>query len=274
MVGRVATGMQEFDSLVDGGFPEKSTVLLTGAPGTGKSIFGLQYLYNGIKNGENGIYVYAESHLDSIKTQALQMGFDMEKMQRDGKLVLINVPIDKSKFDLLYVIEDSKERIGAKRLVFDSLATFTVNIDLFTIPAAYAGSTASEVVINEKSASSDADDESRASTPGDVPKGKIYYRSDQGKRIVYLTLEILRNLGTTNLIITFSGKDEKQITIDGISEFVSDGIVEFYNELIGAKHIRTFSILKMRNTNHSQYIHDFEISDKGIIIKPAEQVYK
>ena len=54
---RVATGVAGFDGLVQGGLPAGSNILLTGRPGTGKTIFALQYLYNGALKGENGIYI-------------------------------------------------------------------------------------------------------------------------------------------------------------------------------------------------------------------------
>lgn len=46
---RVKTGIPGFDELVAGGLPKESNILLTGIPGTGKTIFALQYLYNGAK---------------------------------------------------------------------------------------------------------------------------------------------------------------------------------------------------------------------------------
>lgn len=266
---RAATGIPEFDKLVENGLPRGSTVLITGAPGTGKSIFGIQYLCNGIKQGENGIYVYAESHLESLKKQAKTMGYDLDQLEQDGKLVLINIPLSKKKFDILYAIQESRDKISAKRLVFDSLATFAVNLDLFTLPQAYSGNVASSVSIVSKSddLGKGWDEEGTSSAPD---KRTVY---NHQKSIIYLIIETLRELGTTNLLITFSG-DNNRISVDGISEFVCDGIIELYNELIGSKHIRTLSIRKMRNTNHSPHIHDFEISDSGIKVSPSEQVYK
>jgi len=55
------TGIKGFDELVQGGFPEGSSTLITGSPGTGKSIFGLQYIYNGaVKYKERGLYLTFE----------------------------------------------------------------------------------------------------------------------------------------------------------------------------------------------------------------------
>ncbi|RLG02986.1 MAG: KaiC domain-containing protein, partial [Thaumarchaeota archaeon] len=51
---RVVTGIPGFDEILHGGIPRRNVVLLAGGPGTGKSIFGYQYLYNGLKKGEHG----------------------------------------------------------------------------------------------------------------------------------------------------------------------------------------------------------------------------
>jgi KaiC/GvpD/RAD55 family RecA-like ATPase len=275
MIERVPTGVPGFDQLIDGGFPRGSTVLLTGKPGTGKSMFALQYLYNGVKLGENGVYVYAESHVETLKEQAKQMGIDLEQLEKEGKIVLLNVPLAKKKFNILYAIEEAKDKVNAKRVVFDSLASFTVNIDLFTIPYAYSGIAASSVTVNVNADPLFRDLDEKEGRPTSSENSKqIHYKSSKPDRLIYLIIETLRNLGTTNLLITFSSDNGKRISTDGISEFISDGIIEAYNELLGAKHARTLSILKMRVTNHSQYIHEFEINDNGITVKPAEELYK
>ena len=76
------------------------------------------------------------------------------------------------------------------------------------------------------------------------------------------------------MIITDSVDGGEHLTVDGVSEFMCDGLVVMYNQLIGARRSRTLSILKMRNTDHSQYVHDLEFGKIGMSVKPAEQVYK
>jgi KaiC/GvpD/RAD55 family RecA-like ATPase len=82
----------------------------------------------------------------------------------------------------------------------------------------------------------------------------------------------LETLNTTNLVIAFSDENNPQITFDGVSEFASDGIIALYNSLVGAQRLRTLSILKMRDTHHSPYIHDFELTKDGVLVKPIEVV--
>ena len=55
---RVPTGINSLDALIEGGFPRGSLILLAGNPGTGKTIFSMQFLFKGAEDyGESGIYV-------------------------------------------------------------------------------------------------------------------------------------------------------------------------------------------------------------------------
>jgi len=60
LVERIVTGIAGLDEILGGGIPKRNVVLLSGGPGTGKSIFGQQYLYNGLLRGEPGILVVLE----------------------------------------------------------------------------------------------------------------------------------------------------------------------------------------------------------------------
>jgi circadian clock protein KaiC len=51
---RVPTGILGLDSLIEGGFPKGRSILVTGEPGTGKTIFSLQFLVEGLARGGKG----------------------------------------------------------------------------------------------------------------------------------------------------------------------------------------------------------------------------
>lgn len=268
---RVSTGISGFDSLVEGGLPRGSTVLVTGAPGTGKTIFALHYLCDGAAKGENGIYVLIDSGLAAglalLKEQAKELGLPIDRYESEGRITFITVPLDQRKFSLFDTINEARGRTGAKRVVFDSVTTFVTNLDLFSIPIGFAGIVASSIEGSAVNAGSHIDTGS-----------KVSYQSSPEKRLVYLAVEMLRRTGTTNLVVAYGrgaqdGQDQGA-TLDGVSEFTCDGVIALYNSLIGSKHIRTLSVVKMRNTDHSTYIHNFEITGKGIVVQPSEQVYK
>ncbi len=109
---RVKSGVPGFDGLVDGGFPKGFAVLVSGAPGTGKTIFGLHFLSEGLRSGERCAYVtYAQSPND-ILDQASTFGWDMKTVEF--------VELKPEEFE---------ESLAAKkydRLVLDSLSAVAV----------------------------------------------------------------------------------------------------------------------------------------------------
>lgn len=234
---RIKTGIAGFDELVEGGFPKGFNVLLTGTPGTGKTIFGLQYLYNGSKIGENGLYISLESATEMVKDQASQFGWDLKSLESQGKISFLRIRMDVVKLDLFKMIEDAVAKTNAKRLVFDSLEVFAINIDQFTIPITYIGA-----------------------------RNKTVYTGDSEKRITYLVVNKLANLGTTNVIITDATQGSEQITVDGVSEYLCDGLVILKALAIGDTLNRTLEVKKMRNTKIDGGIKTYEIGTQGITL--------
>lgn len=270
LMDRVTMGIKGFDGLIEGGVPRGSTILLAGSPGTGKTIFALHYLCDGAAKGENGIYVIVDSGelsgLSLFKQQAEELGLEVGRYEKEGKITFLTVPLDQRKFDLFNKIEEIRKETNAKRVVFDSITTFMINLDLFSIPMGYTGMVASSVEGDATEALSQID-----------TSGRYSFQASPEKRFVYLAIETLRKSETTNLVVAYGNSTQEtgaSVTVDGVSEFACDGIIAMYNDLIGSRRIRTMSIIKMRNTNHSPYIHNFDITSNGIVVQPAEQVYK
>jgi len=80
-VERVKTGVPGFDGLVEGGFPKNFSILLSGSPGTGKTIFGLHFLREGLMNGERCAYVTYSQTPKDILDQAAEFGWDMKGLE-------------------------------------------------------------------------------------------------------------------------------------------------------------------------------------------------
>src|SRR5256712_10181889 len=76
---KVASGIPGLDDLIEGGFWPKSTVVILGSSGTGKSTFAIQFLMEGIEQGEQALYVTLEEPPEQIMREADLMGFDMRK---------------------------------------------------------------------------------------------------------------------------------------------------------------------------------------------------
>jgi circadian clock protein KaiC len=111
-----------------GGFLEGDAVLVAGAPGTGKSTFGMQFLYEGIvRYNEPGFFITFEEFPQQIYRDAMNFGWDFRELEEEDKLkVLFTSP------DLMYqdikrnegIFPEMIREIGAKRVVVDSITHF------------------------------------------------------------------------------------------------------------------------------------------------------
>ncbi|MEX1665132.1 circadian clock protein KaiC [Zhongshania arctica] len=126
---KASTGVIGLDEITGGGLPCGRTTLLVGGPGSGKTIFALQFLAHGAKNcDEPGIFVAFEENADRILINADGFGWKLLEL-RERKLFFIDAQpspdlIQSGSFDLdgmLAVLEGKISEMGARRIVFDAL---------------------------------------------------------------------------------------------------------------------------------------------------------
>jgi circadian clock protein KaiC len=127
-IDRVESGIAGLDSMINGGFPKNSSIILRGGSGTGKTILCLQYLYHGAEQyDEPGVFIsFAESR-KCIHEHARRFGWDLEKLEKKNKLAIIRY----EPHEVMKVmdegggsIRDTVESIGTKRLVIDSISAY------------------------------------------------------------------------------------------------------------------------------------------------------
>jgi circadian clock protein KaiC len=120
---RVKTGIVELDEMLGGGFMPGDAVMVAGAAGTGKTTLALQYLVNGVKQGEPGIYVTFEELPDQIYRDAKNFGWDLRKMEDEGNFRVVctspSLMLESGDGSLL---EDVIREVRPRRLVIDSLS--------------------------------------------------------------------------------------------------------------------------------------------------------
>ncbi len=122
---RLSFGVPELDKMLDGGIREGDSVLVAGSSGTGKSVLATQFIAEGIRQGEAGIVAVFEERPQAYAERAASLGLDLDTPQKDGKLAILYLrPLDLSVDETMHSILDAVQKIGAKRLVIDSLAGF------------------------------------------------------------------------------------------------------------------------------------------------------
>jgi circadian clock protein KaiC len=124
-LGRGSTGVAGLDALVGGGIPSGDSVVVSGPSGSGKSALATQFIAAGVRAGEPGVIAVFEEHPKEYLRRAQRLGVDLETMERRGDLAIIYLrPLDLSPDETLAAIREAVERVGARRVVIDSVSGF------------------------------------------------------------------------------------------------------------------------------------------------------
>ena len=122
---RLSMGVPELDKMLGGGLLEGDSLLIAGPSGTGKSALATEFIAAGLRKGEPGIMAIFEERPQEYTDRAGHFGLNLKAPQQKGKLeVLYLRPLDLSVDETTREILDAVERVGAKRLVIDSLVGF------------------------------------------------------------------------------------------------------------------------------------------------------
>jgi circadian clock protein KaiC len=124
---RLSTGVPGLDEMIGGGVIAGDAVMLTGPAGSGKSTIATQFITEGLRNGETGVIAVFEEYPEDYLARADVRDPEIGKMIRAGKLDLIYLrPLDLSVDEALAAILEAVQRLGATRVVIDSLSGFEV----------------------------------------------------------------------------------------------------------------------------------------------------
>ncbi|MDD4250577.1 MAG: ATPase domain-containing protein [Candidatus ainarchaeum sp.] len=242
-MNRVKTGISGFDKLIEGGFPEGRSFLISGGTGTGKTIFAMQFLLNGAELNEPGIYLTLDERPDLIREDMLRFGWNIRKLEDnnlvkiiDGTISKIGIPSDEefslpmTGFDLdklLLELMKAIKKIKAKRVVIDSIPALGMNFE----------------------------------------------KQHDIRKAILKTVYLLSRAGVTTVLTTEIDPESKQLGKYGVEEFVADGVIVLHYMGMGTQSNRTLHIRKMRATKHSEDLHPMEISENGIKVHSIDEDY-
>lgn len=128
-IPKIPMRINGLDRILHGGLPEKRTTLISGGPGTGKSMIGLEFIYRSAMSGKPGIFLTFEETKECVVQNALTLGWDLLALEKKGMLFLMESRIDPNliisgEFNLkaLFAILEGKIRaMNADRIVIDAL---------------------------------------------------------------------------------------------------------------------------------------------------------
>jgi KaiC/GvpD/RAD55 family RecA-like ATPase len=231
----VRTGIPGFDTVLSGGFRQGKSIALSGPPGSGKTTFGMQFLYSGAKDfDEPGIFVTLSQSPTEIKNDFKSFGWDVQKLIDEGRMIIIDarpfkkkegfIALDESLYQgeplpfmhLTQLILSSIKRIGAKRVIIDSLTVLAMQyVNNFYIRQGL--------------------------------QGLVYALEDQH---------------CMSILISEVDSSEKS----PVEWYVSSGVILLYHARKDYSMERTIQVLKMRGSKHSEQIFPIKLNEMGIQI--------
>ncbi len=234
---RVSSGIEGFDKLIEGGFPKSNITLISGTPGTGKSIFCAQILYNNALKGKKCLYLNLEQDEGRLEGQMQDFGWDVEKVKKNLKIVgvestdrelveFVLTEIQKMNYDL--IVLDSLDSISSTPMDMEELGKMSIDkIQETVLPTTMD-----------------------APTIGRMKLKKIFSAIAKSKANAFVTSERVEGA--------------EGISRDTISEFLCDSIILLHYIGVGAVDFRSLQIRKMRRSGHEKGYILFEITKEGV----------
>ena len=128
-VSRIPSGIANFDAIIEKGFEKNSVNLIVGGSGSGKTIFAVQFLVEGIKNGENVLYITFEENKREFYSNMQRFSWDLEKYEKENKFSFLEYSPEK----VMTMLEEGGGAIESivvknkiQRIVIDSITSFAL----------------------------------------------------------------------------------------------------------------------------------------------------
>ncbi|MBN2251582.1 MAG: ATPase [Candidatus Altiarchaeota archaeon] len=227
---RVSTGIAGLDEMLNGGFIQGRPYVVIGTPGAGKTIFGMQFLMEGVKNKERGFYVSLEESSEELIANMNVFGWDLQSIKildtsqelgSDKWLIKTDTIVAKPEFslgNLLRVMREKMQTYKPRRIVIDSMTSI-----------------------------------------------KMLYEKNYDMRRGLLSLMnfLFRADATTILTSTCASQNLME-------ESLASGIIKLHKLENKGEMVTGISVEKMRGSDFDKHIRPYKITDKGIVVFPNE----
>ena len=253
-IRKVETGIPGLDKMLQGGFPEGRMILVTGGPGTGKTIFCSQFLQHGAAKGEKTVYISLDETKTHFTEEMLTFGWDFKKLEQDNRFKFIDassvrrIP-EQAKVGTIPV--EGKE-LARTRLMDEIITTFNGSRSK-GIERMFADFGAQRVVLDSVS-------------------GLTFRFPEawQKRQAILDIMEALNNSEATCLITSEAVTigEERQVQPE---EYLSQGVVQLQTLGTGERAVR---ILKMRGTEVDSVPRPYKIGETGIEVYSDQSIYQ
>jgi circadian clock protein KaiC len=228
---KAPTGIQGLDEITRGGFPQGRPTLICGSAGAGKTLLAMEFLVRGATEyNQPGVFMAFEETAPELTQNVRSLGFDLDELAKEKKLVIDFVRIERSEIDetgdydlegLFIRLGSAIDAIGAKRVVLD------------TIENLFAGL-----------------------------QNQGILRAELRRLFRWL-----KDKGVTAVITAERG--DGALTRHGLEEYVSDCVILLDHRVTDQVSTRRLRIVKYRGTAHGTNEYPFLIDEDGFSVLPV-----
>jgi len=240
----IRTGIQGLDTLFEKGIPRGSSVIVAGGAGSGKTILSLQLMANHAARGEKCLYISLEESEHRLMRHMKDFGWNPKELINSGNLVIKRL----NPFDIMRSVDALLMRAKGELLIDVEPIIFNIFTDGF-IPDI--------IVVDSLTALASA-----------------FSGKDENYRIYIEQLfRLFEKMEATSFLITETKQIPTIFSPTGVEEFLADGVIVFYNIKRGNVRENAVEVLKLRGAKHQKKIVAMQITDKGIVVYPEQEVF-
>ncbi len=230
-IDKAPTGIAGLDEITFGGLPAGRPTLVSGGPGSGKTLLGVSFLVNGAQSfGEPGVLLTFEENAEELAQDVRSLGYDLDRLVEQKKLLIDYVHVDRSEieetgeYDLegLFVrLDHAIKQIGARRVMLDTIETL------------FGGLQDTGILRAEL------------------------------RRL----FRWLRDRGITTIVTAERG--EKMFTRQGLEEYITDAVISLDHRVHEQISTRRIRVVKYRGSMHGTNEYPFLIDREGLTVLPV-----
>jgi circadian clock protein KaiC len=230
-ISKAPTGIPGLDDITNGGLPAGRPTLVSGGPGSGKTLLGISFLVEGAQRyGEPGVLLTFEENAEELAQDVRSLGYDLQKLIEEKKLLIDYIHVDRAEieetgeYDLegLFVrLDHAIKQIGARRVMLDTIETLFGGL-----------------------------------------KDAGILRAELRRLFRWL-----RDRKMTTIVTAERG--EQQFTRQGLEEYITDAVIALDHRVYEQVSTRRIRIVKYRGSTHGTNEYPFLINRDGITVLPV-----
>ncbi len=232
-IPKVPTQVPGLDEVLEGGLPRGRTTLVSGGPGSGKTVLGLEFLCRGAAAGEPGVFVTFEEGAKAIRRNAMSMGYDLPALEKAGKVAIVEARFDgeevlSGEFDilgLLSIVGGQARKIRARRIMLDAL----------------------DVLL------------------------RIFGDLRRERNELYRLHEWLVKQGMTSILSVKAHSGEDMASQYEFLEYMADCVIRLDHRVVGQVATRRLRVIKYRGSGFGTNEYPYVIGEHGVILIPVSK---